>query len=116
MKVENHSNSIVAMQLARNPDLGFATSTIHKLVKSNFYQCMILPDLPSFIYLFPYLDNVGLMFVSDDGFSEEVLCPSCVERFILATEKIGTITQGDEVCAGHLTFPSLFFFSFLHHS
>ena len=41
VKIEDQSTSIVVMQMARSPDLGFITSAIHRLVKSNFYQCML---------------------------------------------------------------------------
>jgi hypothetical protein len=40
VKINRQSKSIVAMQLAHNPDLGFITTAIQQLIKSNFYQCI----------------------------------------------------------------------------
>jgi hypothetical protein len=42
VKINRQSKSIAVIQLAHNPDLGFITTAIQQLIKSNFYQCIII--------------------------------------------------------------------------
>ena len=106
VKISRQSNSLVVLQLALVPDLGFITSVIRELVKSNFYQCMsprfyfssLLFSSLFFFSLSLALASVVDVLSVDEGFKEEILCPACVEHSSLLPERIGTITVGDKVC------------------
>ena len=115
VKTSRQANSLVVLQLALVPDLGFITAAINELVKSNFCQCMtplyLFFFLLFFLFTFAPLDFLFLLnifeylalltLMIDEGFKEEVLCPGCVEKFLLNHEKIGTITEGDKVHSNH---------------
>ena len=109
VKMSRQADSIVVLQLASLPDLGFVVSAINGLIASHFQQCMFL-FLLLFLHILPSVLLIGprffLMFcLADRGYTKEELCPGCVEHSILSPERIGTFCMDDKVSV-HLQFPS----------
>ena len=100
MKMSRQANSLVVLQLASAPDLGFVTSAVGELIKSSFYQCMTLSYslFSSTLFLYFLHQSVSINKIADEGFKEDELCPACIEHSTPHPEQIGTITEGDEVC------------------
>ena len=83
--------------LALNPELSFVITSISQLMRSQFPQCMctqVCFGLVWFVFVF-----FGCFFSwsyfwceceKDIGFSQQFLCPMCIEGSICNTEQVGT--------------------------